>query len=91
MYFIFFLFSPTSTKPVGMKFKLGYFCLFEKVISGLKIRFDNLEGALVGQRISFLDSDGDALEKISRFSSPSIDECDFFFYVLDKFCGFGIP
>ena len=82
-------FSPTITKPVGWKSKLGY--LFEMVFSGLKIRFGSLECALVGQLISFLDSDGDALEKISSFSGFSIDKCDYFSYVLDQFGGFGIP
>ena len=54
----------------------------------LKIRFGNLEWTLVGQRISFLDSNGDALEKITSFSTFYIDECDSFSYVLDQFGGF---
>ena len=60
------------------------------VLSRLKIRFVIFKGALVGQRISFLDSDGDALEEIS-FSSFSIDKSDAFSYLQDQFGGFGIP
>ena len=61
------------------------------VLSGLKIRFGNLEGALVVQRICFLESDGGALEKLSSFSIFSIDKCDSLSYVLDQFGCFSIP
>ena len=60
-------------------------------LSGLKIKFASLKCALVGQRISFLDSDRDALQYISRFSRFFIDECNSFSYVLDQFGGFDTP